>query len=179
MAENKSLLLKASMTFGFLMGIYWCVKYVFFMLGVSSAFMTAIYWGMTFVVPVIAYRFTRRHKLMTGGKIGFFTAWQFGILLYTFAALLVSLEHYIFYRYLAPPELLSSALSQTIELLKQQSGFSAEQLEAISSLHLSPIQMTIQGIFNNIFYGIVFSLPVAAIVSRKEETLIPPPEINN
>ena len=164
MNENKSLLVRSSATFGLFMGIYWMIKYIFFILGLSSEMMNTIYWGLTLAVPMIAYRFTQRYRLMIGGKIGFFHAWQFGVLLYFFAALIVSLIHYIFYRYIAPPDLLSTAMNQTIELLKQ-SNATEEMVESISNVRLTPIQMAIQGILNNVFYGVLFSLPVALIVS--------------
>ena len=35
MEENKNLLLKGAMTYGLAMGIYWVVKYIFFIFSVS------------------------------------------------------------------------------------------------------------------------------------------------
>jgi len=177
MGENKSLLLKSSMSFGFMLGIFWAVKYAFYMFGTSSAIMNFIYMFLTALVPIVAYVMTRLYKVALGGKIGFFHAWQFGVLLYFFAALVVSLEHYAFYRYIAPPGFLENSINQTIELLKK-AEVDEKMIEAVSNFRFTPIRMAIQGIFNNVFYGMFFSLPVAYVVSRTKMDVPPPFNMN-
>lgn len=175
MGENRGLLLKSSMSFGFVMGIYWVIKYFFFAGGLSSPFMASVYWGLTLAVPVIAYRFTDRYRIIAGGSTRLSGAWLFGVLMYFFAALVVSLPHYIFYRYFAPPDMLSSALNQVIELYAREEVFDEKTLETLRGIYISPILMAIQGIFNNVFFGMLFSLPVAALVARKKEPSSPTP----
>lgn len=169
MSESKNFLLPCAMRYGFSLGVFWVVKYSFFMLGVSMPFFSSIYWGMSLCVPFIAYYLTKRYRADIGGKIGFFHAWQFGVLVYFFAALIVSLMHYVFYRYVADPMLLSNTLHQTVLLLKEMNA-SDDILNSVDSLQLTPIRMAIQGIFNNVFYGIVLSIPVAALVCRNNVT---------
>ncbi len=178
MGENKSVLVKGAMMFGLALGIYWIFKYIFFIWGFSLPVMSSVYWGFTCLVPFIAYRMTIQYKRMADGQISFFHAWQFGVLLYTFAALVVSLMHYIFYRYLAPPDFLANAFNQTIEMLKQ-SKVDPKMLDEIGEMHITPIQMVIQGIFSNIFYGVVFSLPVAIFAYRKRDDSPTPPYNSN
>lgn len=179
MRENKSLLIKTSMTFGLSMGLYWLFKYIFFIWGFSSPMMGPIYWGLTLAVPFIAFRFTKQYRFVAGGKIGFFHAWQFGTLLYLFASLIVSLGHYIFYRYMAPPDLISNIVTQTIDTLKQ-AQVDIKAIESLESMHITPIQMTIQGIFSNVFYGIILSIPVAILVAHKQDpNVIIPADVND
>ena len=108
---------------------------------------------------------TRRYQREIGGRVGFFHAWQFGVLLYFFAALILSVESYVFYRYIAPPGFVEGAIGQMAETFKE-SQMGPEMVEALSQIKTSPIQMTIQGIFNNVFYGLILSIPVAALVIR-------------
>lgn len=169
MGEDKSLLMKSAMTYGFAMGLYWIIKYIFFIFGLTIPLLSVVYWAFTMVVPFIAYFLTRRYKQDIGGKIGFFHAWQFGVLLYFFAAVVVSLIHYVFYQYIAPPDLLSSSVSQITEFLKD-SGLQPDTIETFSQLEISPIQMAIQGIFNNVFYGVILSIPVAALLCQNNTT---------
>lgn len=181
MTENKGMLLRSTMAYGLSMGIFWCFKYIFFMFGISSAFMNFIYLTLTIFVPFIAFYQTWRYKIEIGGSIRFFHAWQFGVLLYFFAALVVSLEHYFFYQHIAPPGFLANSMEQTIEILKKANA-DQKMLDTISNTHISPIQMAVQGILNNIFYGVIFSLPVAWVVSRRKETfptLPTPPDTTN
>ena len=166
--ENKnSGLMSAAMSYGFSLGIFWIVKYIFYMFSMRFSYLVVIYWGMSLVVPYLAYLLTKRYREDLGGVISFSQAWRFGVLIYLFAAMLVSVMHYVFYRFIAPPDFLSSAVEQTIASLKQMQ-VDSKVISSIESMNFSPIHMALQGILNNIFYGIILSLPVAALVCRRK-----------
>jgi hypothetical protein len=93
-------------------------------------------------------------------------------MLYFFAALVVSVEHYVFYQYIAPPDFLSNMMNQAVAAL-QEAKMDSEVINSINQTNFTPIHMTIQGIFNNIFYGIILSIPVATLVSRKKAVQTP------
>lgn len=169
MEENKGLLLKSAMTYGLAMGVFWVIKYLFFIFSNTVPSLNVVYLGLTFVVPFIAYYLTKRYKQDIGGQISFFHAWRFGTMLYFFAALIVALEHFVFFQFIAPADFMTKSITQMTEIL-QDSQVSTEVVEAIGRTNFSPIHMAIQGIFNNIFYGIILSIPVAAIMCRNNET---------
>lgn len=162
MEENRSLLLKSAMHYGLILGIYWVIKYLFLIFSISIPALSLIYVGCTLAVPFIAYVLTKRYRLDIGGKISFFHAWRFGTMMYFFAALLVSVEHYLYFQFVSP-EFLTNAMEQLSSFLKE-SQVSTEVVEAVGKVNMSPIHMAIQGVFNNIFYGIVLSIPVAAFL---------------
>ena len=118
MEENKNLLLKGAMTYGLAMGIYWVVKYIFFIFSVSVPSLSLVYWLLTLAVPFIAYYMTKRYRHDIGGRISFFHAWRFGTMLYFFAALIVSLEYFVFYQFIAPPDFVANAIGQLTTVLK-------------------------------------------------------------
>lgn len=159
--------MSAAMSYGFSLGIFWIVKYIFYMFSMRFSYLVVIYWGMSLVVPYLAYLLTKRYREDLGGVISFSQAWRFGVLIYLFAAMLVSIMHYVFYRFVAPPDFLSSAVEQTIASLKQMQ-VDSKVISFIESMNFSPIHMALQGILNNIFYGIILSLPVAALVCRRK-----------
>lgn len=165
MQETKDKLLPGAMRFGLVLGGYWVFKYLFFMLGVFIPFLSVIYWGLSLVVPFLAYMLTKRYRDEIGGRIGFLHAWQFGILLYFFAATVVSLVHFVFYQYVADPNMLSDTIEQTARLLKEMNA-GEEMIQSVRQINLTPIHMAIQGIFNNVFYGIILSVPVAGLLSK-------------
>lgn len=167
MEENKSLLLKSAMSYGLAMGIFWVIKYLFLIFGYTIPILSSIYLGLSITVPFIAYYMTKRYRDEIGGQISFFHAWRFGTMLYFFAALIVSLEHFIFFQFIAPRDFLPNVMTSAIQVL-QNSQANTEIIESVKQMNFTPIHMAIQGIFNNIFYGIVFSIPVAAIVCRKK-----------
>lgn len=159
--------MSAAMSYGFSLGIFWIVKYIFYMFSMRFSYLVVIYWEMSLVVPYLAYLLTKRYREDLGGIISFSQAWRFGVLIYLFAAMLVSVMHYVFYRFVAPPDFLSSAVEQTIVSLKQMQ-VDSKVISSIESMNFSPIHMALQGILNNIFYGIILSLPVAALVCRRK-----------
>ena len=159
--------MSAAMSYGFSLGIFWIVKYIFYMFSMRFSYLVVIYWGMSLVVPYLAYLLTKRYREDLGGVISFSQAWRFGVLIYLFAAMLVSIMHYVFYRFVAPPDFLSSAVEQTIASLKQMQ-VDSKVISSIESMNFSPIHMALQGILTNIFYGIILSLPVAALVCRRK-----------
>ncbi len=170
MEENKSLLIKSTMFYGLLLGIFWVIKYIFFILGVSYPTMGVVYWVLTPVTIVLAYIFTKTYKIQIGGKISFFHAWQFGILLYFFAGLIVSIAHYVFYQYLAPPDYINNSMDLAISMMKEM-DLNEQMKEAIDKMTTpTPIQMAIQGLFNNILYGVILSIPIAALLCRNNTT---------
>mgnify|MGYP002327244142 FL=1 len=159
--------MSAAMSYGFSLGIFWIVKYIFYMFSMHFSYLVVIYWGMSLVVPYLAYLLTKRYREDLGGVISFSQAWRFGVLIYLFAAMFVSVMHYVFYQFVAPPDFLSSAVEQTIASLKQMQ-VDSKVISSIESMNFSPIHMALQGILNNIFYGIILSLPVAALVCRRK-----------
>lgn len=169
MEENKGLLIKCAMTYGLAMGIFWVIKYLFLIFSSTIPSLNLIYLALTVLVPFIAYYLTKRYRQDVGGRISFFHAWRFGTMLYFFAALIVALEHFVFFQFIAPPDFLANSVNQVVEVLKE-SQVSTEVIETVGRTNFTPIHMAIQGIFNNIFYGIILSIPVAAIVCRNNET---------
>ena len=155
------------MSNGLVMGLYWVVKYIFNMFSPYYPSLIVVYWGMSLLVPYIGYVLTKRYRDDLGGSISFSQAWRFGVLLYFFAALIVSVMHYIFYRFVAPPDYMANAVSQTIESLKQMQ-VESQVIQSIETLNFSPIHLALQGILNNILYGIIFSIPVAGLLCRKK-----------
>ena len=165
MVDNKEFLFKGAMYYGFILGLYWAFKYIFFIISLYISSFYLIFIGMSLAVPFIAGYLTLKYKEKIGGFIRFSHAWQFGVWLYFFAALILSIEHFIFYQYIAPPDFIKESLEQTMNLLKDYKP-AIQATEAIEQIDIRPISLTIQGIFNNIFYGIILSIPVAFFVSK-------------
>jgi hypothetical protein len=166
--ENKDQLFKSAMFYGLLLGIFWIIKYVFFIFGITHPTMGVVYWILTSLTIIFAYVFTKVYKILIGGMIGFFHAWQFGILLYFFASLIVSLMHYVFYRYLASPDYINNLMAVAVNIVKEINPQAEETLNQMPVL--TPIRLTLQEILANVFYGIILSMPIATLLCRKRIT---------
>ncbi|MCD7937768.1 MAG: DUF4199 domain-containing protein [Tannerellaceae bacterium] len=164
MADNNYSLTQFAMRTGFMLGLFWVFRYLLFMFGSQSFLISGIYSLLMPLTLVFAYFFTRQYRETLDGKIRFGKAWRFGVMLYFFAALIVCLPHYIYYAYINP-----NYLSDAIDLMKEfMEGMELgpEAAEMMNNLQApAPIVMTLYDILSNVIYGMIFSLPVAAIVS--------------
>ncbi|MCC8152865.1 MAG: DUF4199 domain-containing protein, partial [Tannerellaceae bacterium] len=168
MTENNNTILHNAMKFGVPLGIFWIFKYIFFMFASVSIIINGIYILLTPITLILTYYTTQMYKEQSGGTFSFMRAWIFGVLLYFFAALLVSIPHYIYYEYVAGPGFLTDVFEQakrTMETLKvdPQILMRMEEMNAPT-----PISMTFYDILNNTFYGIIFSMPVAILNAGKK-----------
>ena len=154
---------------GLYLGLFWALKYLGMMFGGKVELLSSLYVGLTVVVPFIAYRFTLIYRSQINSEsFSFFHGWQFGVFLYTFAALVVSLLHFYYYKNMLGPEGLSELMQQSFSLLS--STVDAQVLDQARQIgSLTPFQMTMQGILNNILAGAIFSIPVA-LLTRKQKT---------
>ncbi|MDR0538597.1 MAG: DUF4199 domain-containing protein [Tannerellaceae bacterium] len=167
MEEKNNQVIKAAMLQGLQLGGFWIFKYTLFIIG---TFFPLFSYSSIILAPVTiayAYMLTSIYKVVIGGKISFSLAWKFGILLYFFASLIEAIPQYIFYRYIASPEYMSAIIEQVGIFVKNMNVSPEVESEVISTIAgLTPIQYTIQGIITNIIYGIILSIPIAAIQCR-------------
>ena len=94
--------------------------------------------------------------------------------MYLFATLLVAVAHYVYFRFL-DHGFLASAYLQQLENVK-----SAAQGEMVTSIDqliqafdnissLTPLQLTFQLIFQNIFYGILLAIPTGLVAMKQKK----------
>lgn len=172
MNEHQDLLIKSAMTYGLALGIFWMIKFIFFILGISNPLFIKIFTVLTIAVPFLAYYFTKKYRdEKLGGQISFFHAWRFGMMLYFFAALVVSLEHFVIFQYVVQHDFYEKFLTTLVDMMKQ-SEMNTSTIQSIAKMSTpSPIHIAVQNIFNNMFYGILLSLPVAILLRRKNKTV--------
>ena len=166
--EDKSKLVKFAAVLGLYMGLYWTLKYLCVIFGSKMEALGTLYMAMTVVVPFMAYRFTIIYRAQLGNDrpFSFFHGWQFGIFLYTFAAIIVSLLHFYYYRNVLGAEGISEVMRQSLSLLSE-ANLDSRIVDQARQIEPTPFQMTIQGILNNILAGAVFSIPVALLTKKR------------
>lgn len=178
--EKKSFnghIINHAMSYGTLMGGFWIAKFMLVPFMFSSPMASLSFVLLTAAVPFVGYALTRnyRNRHCEDGRISFLQALSFSLMMYLFASLLVSVAHYVFFRYIDQGELLAT-YSQMMEAVMQADpslntvmGQYKEAMALISAM--VPIELTIQLISNNLFYGFLFSLPTALFASlhRKRE----------
>lgn len=180
MTENRSSIQKYAMHFGTYMGAYWILKFILFPLGLTIPFLLLLFLGLTLGVPFMGYHYARiyRNKLC-GGYISFAQAWIFTVFMYLFAALLAAVAHYIYFRYMDNGFIANAYISLIDEAVKMQpiqmSPYADQLKEMIELIKaMTPIDITLQLLSQNVFYGSILAIPTALFVMKRNKATLEP-----
>lgn len=172
MTENKSYLQKYAMHFGTYMGIYWILKFILFPLGFYVPFFFFLFSMLTLAVPFIGYYYTTMYRdKVCNGNISFSHGVLFGIFMYLFASLLTALPHYIYFQFINHSFIIQAPL-QYWEKLMADAPAMAQYKEMITELtdnirSLTPIDLTMRNLSQNVFVGSLLSIPTALMVMKE------------
>lgn len=162
------------MHFGAYMGVFWMLKFALFPLGLSVPFLMFLFIGLTLCVPFMGYRYVRLYRdTACGGQITFLHAWAFTVMLYMFAALLAGVAHYIYFRYI-DYGFIADTYANMADLMGENTPPAmapyVEQIKNISGIMrtLTPIEITMQLMSQNVFYGVLLGIPTALFVMKKK-----------
>ena len=162
------------MHFGTYMGIYWILKFILFPLGFHIPFLSLLFVILTLSVPFIGYHYAKmcRDKIC-GGSIQFSHAMLFTIFMYMFASLLVAVAHYIYFQFIDHGFIFntladfwnqaieqSPALQENKELMKDM--FDADKINSLSA-----IDITMQMLSSDVFFGSILAIPTGLMVMKK------------
>ena len=173
MTEKRKTFQEDAMRYGTVMGIFWTLKFVLFPLGMQSPLLLMAFFLLTLIVPIAGFFLARQYRdRECGGVINFSRAFLFTSFMYMFAALFVTIAHYIYFRYMDNGLIVNTyqdMLNQMNALATADMKTSLDQfqqaLDIIASL--SPLEISIQLITQNIFYCTLIALPTALLVMRK------------
>ena len=174
MTEKKRTFQEDAMRYGTVMGIFWTLKFVLFPMGMNAPLLLMVFFLLTLMVPVVGFYLVRKYRdRECEGAIKFSRAFLFTSFMYMFAALFVTIAHYIYFRYMDHGLIVSTyqdMLTQmqgiaTTDDMKTSLDQFQQALDIIASL--SPLEISIQLITQNIFYCTLIALPTALLVQRK------------
>lgn len=177
-----------AMNFGAVVGLYYIGKFCLFPLSLYSMMAALLFLGLTAVVPFLIYRLVKRYRnLYCGGVIDFSRAFAFSMLIMAFGSLLVAAAHYIYFAFIDNGAMIG-AVVQSIEQLQAVDlstleGANAESIaqfdqyievmqQTVAQLQaMSPIDITMGMLSNNVSWGVILSLPIALIVKKPNTTI--------
>lgn len=173
MAENRSNMQRYAMLLGTYMGGFIILKFILLPVGLSVPFLLFLFMGLTLCVPFMGYGYARMYRdRVCGGGIGFFHAWMFTTFMYMFAALLAAVAHYVYFRFIDDgymlgvcEEMVGTLEREKVPGMEAYIGTYREALETARSV--TPIEITLQMISTNVFWGMILAIPTALFVMRK------------
>lgn len=164
-----------AMVFGTYMGGYWILKFLFFPLGLMVPFLLFLFVGLTLCVPFMGYHYTKMYRnQVCGGNISFLRAWMFTVVMYIFAALLTAVAHYIYFRFIDHGFVINAYETMLNNFSRSDiPGMEAYviQLKDVMTVMqtLTPIDITMQLVSQNVFYGSLLAIPTALFVMRRKQ----------
>ena len=172
MTDQRKNFQEAAMRYGTMMGIFWTLKFVLFPLGMQSPLLLMAFFLLTLIVPVVGFFLVRQYRdRECEGVLTFSRAFLFTSFMYLFATLFVTIAHYIYFRYLDNGLIVGTyqeMLTQMNAVATADMKTSIEQfqqaLDIIASL--SPLDISIQLITQNVFYCTLIALPTALLVRK-------------
>lgn len=175
MTEKKINFQEDAMKYGTIMGIFWTIKFVLFPWGMENPLLLMAFFLLTLIVPVVGFFLVRQYRdRECGGILNFSRAFLFTSFMYMFAALFATIAHYIYFRYMDNGMIVNTYQNMLTQMsavatddLKPSLEQFQEALDIIASL--SPLEISIQLITQNIFYCTLIALPTALLVMRKQK----------
>jgi len=177
MTEKKRNFQEDAMRYGTVMGIFWTLKFVLFPMGMQSPLLLMAFFLLTLIVPVVGFFLAREYRdKECGGVLSFSRAFLFISFMYLFASLFVTIAHYVYFQYID-----NGLIVDTYQNMLDQMGAMAgsdlkpsidqfqQALDIIAAL--SPLEITIQLITQNVFYCTLLALPTALLVMRKPKNI--------
>ena len=169
---------QASMRYGTMMGIFWTVKFTLFPMGMTSPLLLVAFFLLTLIVPVAGFFMVRQYRDRDcGGVLSFSRAFLFTSFMYLFAALFATIAHYIYFQYIDNGLIVSTyqdmltqmmAVATTDDMKASLDQFQ-QALDIIAQL--SPLEISIQLITQNIFYCTMLALPTALLARRSPKNI--------
>ena len=154
------------------MGIFWTIKFILFPLGMTNPLLLMLFFFLTLVVPVVGYQFARKYRdRECGGVISYSRAFLFTAFMYMFAALFATIIHYVYFKYIDNGLIVNTYY----DMLNQLSAGATGELEtSINQIRealdviaqLTPVEISLQLISQNIFYCIIIAIFTALLVMR-------------
>lgn len=127
----------------------------------------------------MGYYYARMYRnQVCGGGISFLHAWVFTVFMYMFAALLAAVAHYIYFRFIDHGYVINTCETM-VDTLAQSNmpgmdSYIATYQEALETARLlSPIDITLQMISSNVFWGSILAFPTALFVMRRKKDNAP------
>ena len=165
------------MRYGTVMGIFWTLKFVLFPMGMQSPLLLMAFFLLTLIVPVAGFFLVRQYRdCECGGVLSFSRAFLFTSFMYLFAALFATIAHYVYFRYIDGGLIVNTyqdMITQMEAIATADMKASLDQFQQALDIiaALSPLEISIQLITQNVFYCTLIALPTALLVKRNPQNV--------
>lgn len=156
------------------MGVMWIISFACFIAQFYMPLlnMAALIFGIASII-VSAIRLRNFRDNILDGVISYWRAYGYSLLTYFYAALLLAAAQYIYFQFIDHGFLLNqyTAMTSSPEFKSMMTlyGIKADEMKLTMDTiaTLRPIDIALQFLTTNLFFGIVISWPMAALIKSK------------
>lgn len=156
------------------MGVMWIISFACFIAQFYMPLlnMAALIFGIASII-VSAIRLRNFRDNILDGMISYWRAYGYSLLTYFYAALLLAAAQYIYFQFIDHGFLLNqyTAMTSSPEFKSMMTlyGIKADEMKLTMDTiaTLRPIDIALQFLTTNLFFGIVISWPMAALIKSK------------
>lgn len=173
MNDQPKTLQQHAMYYGTMMGLFWIIKFTLLPMGFRIPLLQLLFIFATCFVPVLGYIYARKYRnKFCDGKISLYKGLIFTVSMYFYASILTAAGHYIYFQFIDNGYLTDTYLNILESLKESMAGVYEESIDQLIEnvtkiAQLSPLQLSLQLISQNIFYGILLSIPTALFIMKK------------
>ena len=180
-------MMQCAMNMGAVVGVYYIGKFCLFPLSLHSTMAAMLFLGLTLMVPFLIYRLVKLYRdRYLDGDIEFARALAFALLIMGFGSLLAAAAHYIYFAYIDGGAMIGAFESNiaqltaidlsTLEGVEGSENVLAQWAQYIELMRtivtqlqaITPIEMTMGMLSNNISWAIVIALPITLFISMRK-----------
>lgn len=158
---------KYAADYGFILGGYIALFFILDFLFSGNVFVSTLGTLGLLGTPVVCFYLAKQYRDKAwGGYIRFGQVWAFGVWLFLFASLLMSVLYYVRYQFLQP-NYIEEAYNQAL-LIAEEMKYSKEQMDMLTSGGVpSAIQLVFVYLWFYIIGGALLFLFISPMVARK------------
>lgn len=157
--------------YGAIIGLMWIVSFAFYIVGLTRPLLGNIAL-LVGILSVVAAGFLIRKFRHEVSPLRFAQSWWMGILIYMYAALLMAVAQFVYFRYIDNGLMVSTystvmqqpeaiAMMQSMLPGEDVSQTTTEIVELLQSI--TPIQFTFEFLIYNLILGFILAIPTAWI----------------
>jgi hypothetical protein len=165
---------KYAADYGFILAGYIAVFFILEYLFPQNGFISVLNYVGFLCTPIVGYILAKRYRDKgCGGFVRYGQVWSFGMLLFVFASLIMSVLYYVRFQFLQP-DFIAESFSQTIQLLEQMK-YPQESIDAMINFGApSAFQITLTYLWLYLMGGAFIFLIISPFIARKKPEDTPP-----
>lgn len=153
--------------YGLILGAYFAFFYLLQVFVKGNVIINLLNTASVIATPFLCYYLSKRYRdRAMGGFIRFGQVWSFGLWLYLFAGLIMSVVYFVHFQYINP-DFISETINQSLLMLEKM-NYPKESIDLLEKNGTpSNFQMVISYLFGYIILGAILFLFISPFVSKK------------